>query len=73
MPKYKRTGKSWSIKKYNEAKKPKCIVIPDINQIKFLCKKGLLTGKLIMRKTNPKYIMTQRPIKALFKPGKEQR
>ena len=53
IPKYKSTGSSWLIKKYSEAKKPKWIVMPEINQIKFLCIKGLLTGKLIIRKNNP--------------------
>ena len=54
IPKCTRIDVSWLIKKNNEAKKPRWIEMPDINQTRFLCNKGLLTGKLIIRKNNTK-------------------
>ena len=53
IPKYKSAGPSWLIKKYNEAKKPKWMIMAEINHVEFLCRRGLLTGKLIIRKNNP--------------------
>ena len=52
-PKCLRTNSSWEIKKYKDAKNPKWIATPEVSQIKFLCKKVLLTGKLMIRKNNP--------------------
>ena len=71
IPKYIRSDSFWLIKKYKEAKKPRWINAPEISQTIFLCIKGLLMGKLIIRKKNPKYASALRLIKILLKAGNE--
>ena len=73
IPKYLSSKSSCVIRKYKDAKKPKCIITPDINQIRFLCNKGLLTGKLMIKKSNPICKRTLRLIKVRFRPGKEDK
>ena len=71
IPKYIKSDSSWLIKKNKAAKKPRWIKAPEISQTEFLCIKGLLMGKLIIRKKNPKYASALRLMKVLLKAGKE--
>ena len=71
IPKYIKSDSSRLIKKNKAAKKPRWINAPEISQTAFLCIKGLLMGKLIIRKKNPKYASALRLMKVLLKAGKE--